>query len=511
MNAAEGYDVLRLIEHGQSCYVSADYVTGRPLIQWLKYHPNLSKEQLFSWIEGLARQLECIHKCRGKPCYQYVNPYSIIVTEEKELYFLDMNAESNARLLPTMRRRSVREYFLPPGDNYYQNATVALDIYGLGRTIQYLLSMSEPEEPLSRREEVRLQKIISKSLERNSGRSYRQVSELRRQLPVYHVSKKIISKKKIAIFSTAVFLLAAVITALRGEEAPAWGNSAAENDLKAGEIHLAESAEKEGAEKESGEKKNREKRTGSLTEAELLEKELGFLYFLDKRDYERSKEHFGRVEGEESAQGMARLAGYMLTGTAEEKEKELGNILAKVDEEIPEKDRALYYRCLLEGYRLIHTKEAVETVIRLGNRCLEEGEVQIEEKLTGYVAAAYENAGEPENAAEAYMKLLSIEGGEAPREELYKKLTLLWEEAGDKGKAGSICREGIEELESSIELRLLHISMQCRDTELDREICAQTIQQYIREIPEITEEQEFQKLAQEYGIAMEGEQVWVGR
>ncbi len=92
MASKEGYDVLRLIEHGQICYISSEYIEGRPLVWWLKYHPNISKQQLLAWMGSMAKQLEKIHKCKKKPCYQYVNPYSMIVTEEGELYFLDLEA-----------------------------------------------------------------------------------------------------------------------------------------------------------------------------------------------------------------------------------------------------------------------------------------------------------------------------------------------------------------------------------------------------------------------------------
>ena len=37
MGEREGYEVLRLIEHNQKCYISSDYVEGKSLIQWLKY------------------------------------------------------------------------------------------------------------------------------------------------------------------------------------------------------------------------------------------------------------------------------------------------------------------------------------------------------------------------------------------------------------------------------------------------------------------------------------------
>ena len=197
MNEEEGYDVLRLIEHGKSCYISSEYVKGSPLIRWIKYHPNLSKEQLFIWMQEMARQLQCIHNCRGNPCYQYVNPYSVIITEEKKLFFLDMHAESNGATLRKVQRRSVREHFLPPGADYYQAASVELDIYGLGKTFQYLLSITEPSPALTKREEARFHKIISRCLCGQSRRTYTQMSELRRQLPAYQIPRNKIPKKRI--------------------------------------------------------------------------------------------------------------------------------------------------------------------------------------------------------------------------------------------------------------------------------------------------------------------------
>ena len=152
MAVKEGYDVLRLIEHGQVCYISSEYVAGKPLAVWLKYHPRLPKEQLLGWILCMARQLEMLHKCKNHPCCRYVNPYSMIISEEGGLYLADMQAGSNEDLLRLMRRKSIREHFLPPEEPYYRKASVALDAYGLGRTIQYLLAMSEPDPPLGRRE-----------------------------------------------------------------------------------------------------------------------------------------------------------------------------------------------------------------------------------------------------------------------------------------------------------------------------------------------------------------------
>ena len=41
------YDVLRLIEHGKSCYISSENVEGKTLVKYLKYHPALEKSELY--------------------------------------------------------------------------------------------------------------------------------------------------------------------------------------------------------------------------------------------------------------------------------------------------------------------------------------------------------------------------------------------------------------------------------------------------------------------------------
>ena len=57
MGEREGYEVLRLIEHNQKCYISSDYVEGKSLIQWLKYHPNLTKNNYF--YGSVILQINC--------------------------------------------------------------------------------------------------------------------------------------------------------------------------------------------------------------------------------------------------------------------------------------------------------------------------------------------------------------------------------------------------------------------------------------------------------------------
>lgn len=219
LGAKEGYDVLRLIEHDQVCYVSSEYVRGNPLPRWIKYHPCIEKGDLFRLIGDIAGQLSRIHRCRGNPCYRYVNPYSIIMLEDGRVGFLDVNAESNSGQLRIMQRRTVREHFLPPEEPYYQKASVELDLYGFGRTLQYLLSETETEPPLRRIEEVRFQKIISRCLDGYSKKPVQNVSDIQKMIPVYRQPKKERSGKKMQKSAAVVMLL---ITGLAAAAAAVW-------------------------------------------------------------------------------------------------------------------------------------------------------------------------------------------------------------------------------------------------------------------------------------------------
>lgn len=480
---SEGYDVLRLIEHNGKCYVSSEYVNGKPLIEWLKYHPNLEKEQLFTWISEMARQLECVHKCRGNPCYQYVNPYSVIISQKKELYYLDMNAESNENMRLKMTRRSVRECFLPSEASYYQSASVELDIYGLGKTIQYLISTAESIPPLSRREERKYQKIISKCLNRQSRWAYTEVSRFRKEIPIYQTAKKQ-GKRKILI---KIFLISAMVLILGAR-----ATSEPENES---EISPEDTLQE----------------VSVSDEMTMLKRELGFCYFLELEDYEKSQKYFTEITEDKAAEGMTQLCEFMISHKASE-ENQLRTTLENIENYMTQDWEREYYRCLFKGYTLLDSKEDAEELLRIGHYVLKsDWAEEVEQEVTEYMAAAYEKTGELDEAIKLYTDMLEWEKEKSAQEELYKKMIALYQEKEEPELALEICRQGIKELEESCELRILHIRMQCEDSDLDREVCAQTIQQYRKEIPSLAEEEEFKKLMLEYGIVIEGENVWVGR
>ena len=95
----EMYEVLKFIEHGTTCRRSLDCVQGVSLIRRMKTHPGMDRRGLLVWFREIARCVDQYHRSGSGQDYRYLNPYSIIVTEEDGLRLLDLEAPDNASML----------------------------------------------------------------------------------------------------------------------------------------------------------------------------------------------------------------------------------------------------------------------------------------------------------------------------------------------------------------------------------------------------------------------------
>ncbi len=484
------YDVLRLIEHNQVCYISSGCIRGTLLTRWLKYHRSMDKREFIRMVRLLVKQLDNIHKCRKKKFYQYVNPCSIIVGEDGNVSFLDLGVASNEEALQKMRRRNIREYFLPPDEPCYQRASVKLDIYGFGRTLQYLLSEVELEPKLTRIEERKFKKIISRCLERQSKQAFQTISEVQKYLPEQNKQKDTKQGKSRRF---GLPLAGAAVAAL----------------ILAGSFKgCGASREEEAAEKET--QARQESQTGKEVDKEdgtrKLYMELGLLCLAELKDYERGREYFQQAKGAPLAEEMELLS-RTFQGEAVE-EEQLRIALKEIEAQIPETEEALYYSCLLKGYRSLDGEEDLEAVIRIGELCLETGQEKEQAQILGIIAEAMEKSGQSEKALEMYERQLQVEEGELEREELYKKMAILMTSVGQGAEASEKLDVGIGEFPESKELRILYLRELLRASGENRELCLQTINRFLQELPELEQEGEFQKLMREYGMKAEGGKAW---
>ncbi len=517
MEIKEEYDVLRLIEHNQVCYISSEYVKGKTLVRWIKYHPCVKKEELFHIIGGIAGQLSQIHRCRGNPCYRYVNPYSIIISEDSKVFFLDINAGSNAGQLRLMKRRTVREHFLPPDEPYYQKESVGLDIYGFGRTVQYLLSESDVEPYLTRKEESKLKKIISRCLDRNSKKSFQNVSEIQKIIPKNIQSKK---DKQIQTEPTIRFAITVLGLCMIAGLAAGGGYMAVHSICSVSEEQKSEKQKKN---QEGGQAGNRtegkvmaaeDRENQEMKKESQLSMELGLVHFLKFKDYKKSREYF-KEAGEYALAEHMEVIAETLSGEGNRSFPErLRDALSGAEAEIQkvngEKigEKPDYYRCMIRGYISLGEEKDLREVLRLGKECIRETAGDDLSEVLGYLAFAHEGLGEFDEAADMYGEQMEYEEDEKAREEIYKKTAHLLELSGKSSEAQELLRKGIGEIEGSIELRTLYIGTLLKDGGIDRELCIQSIRSQLKESPELSEHEEFQKLMREHGINLEGENIW---
>lgn len=184
MTIEANYDVIRFIEHGSRCRPSMDRASGELLIYLLRQQPQTSKSMVFAWMRRLAVQLEQYRRCRNNRGYRYVNPYSVLVTRGGEVLLLDLEAESNEFVLKSMQKRTMRNHFVKPIIDIRENTGLSYDLYGFGKTMQFILANTEIDPPLKKWEEFRLEKVIRRCLGEDPRKQYEDLKQVLKDLPV---------------------------------------------------------------------------------------------------------------------------------------------------------------------------------------------------------------------------------------------------------------------------------------------------------------------------------------
>ncbi len=158
----EMYEVLKFIEHGAQCRQSMDCEKGDLLVYYLRENRRLEKETLFEWFRQIGISTDQFHRCRGGRRYRYLNPYSIVVAEDGRVYLLDLEAPENETVLKKMQQRAVRKHFVKAASGEESGLAGDPDLFGYGRTMQFVLAYTAVVPPLTRREEKRLERVIER-------------------------------------------------------------------------------------------------------------------------------------------------------------------------------------------------------------------------------------------------------------------------------------------------------------------------------------------------------------
>ena len=375
MQQKESYDVLRLIEHGQICYISSENVQGRTLARYLKYHPVMEKKKMFLLLKAIAEQLELIHRCRGNPCYQYVNPYSVIVGEDRKVYLLDLASKEQEDMMHLMQRRYVRENFLSPENQYYQKSEEKEDIYGFGKMIQYVLSSVELEPELKFLESVRIQKIITRCLDKQGKKRYQKLSDLSGQ---FSLSEKRNGSKKIMYVMIALAVIGLlglsgnrIVSCISGQSRRQGGQDTKLADTERKEDMKAQAYQEQFQElKEQWETERKELQDESSKREQELLYDLAFVYFSQMKDYEVCSRYLEEMkEPDAFAKDMVRLCGMMSRADGdddntekrtEDEEESVEMLLERMRQEIPDEEDERYAECIEFAKEQLQKEDVVE-------------------------------------------------------------------------------------------------------------------------------------------------------
>ena len=375
MEEKRNYEILKFVMHGDKCYMSTDIVKGKPLIVWLKYHAHITKEQFYEWARQIIADLDHFHRCRGNPCYQYVNPYSVIVGEDRKVYLLDLASKEQEDMMHLMQRRYVRENFLSPENQYYQKSEEKEDIYGFGKTIQYVLSSVELEPKLKFLESVRIQKIITRCLDKQGKKRYQKLSDLSGQ---FTLSEKRNGSKKImyamvALVVTGLLVLSGnrIVSCISGQSRRQGGQDTKLADTERKEDTKAQAYQEQFQElKEQWETERKELQDESSKREQELLYDLAFVYFSQMKDYEVCSRYLEEMkEPDAFAKDMVRLCGMMSRADEEEnntekrtedEEESVEMLLERMRQEIPDEEDERYAECIEFAKEQLQQEDVVE-------------------------------------------------------------------------------------------------------------------------------------------------------
>ncbi len=375
MEEKRNYEILKFVMHGDKCYMSTEIVKGKPLIVWLKYHAHITKEQFYEWARQIIADLDHFHRCRGNPCYQYVNPYSVIVGEDRKVYLLDLASKEQEDMMHLMQRRYVRENFLSPENQYYQKSEEKEDIYGFGKMIQYVLSSVELEPELKFLESVRIQKIITRCLDKQGKKRYQKLSDLSGQ---FSLSEKRNGSKKIMYVMIALAVIGLlvlsgnrIVSCISGQSRRQGGQDTKLADAERKEDMKAQAYQEQFQElKEQWETERKELQDESSKREQELLYDLAFVYFSQMKDYEVCSRYLEEMkEPDAFAKDMVRLCGMMSRADGEDdntekrtedEEESVEMLLERMRQEIPDEEDERYAECIEFAKEQLQKEDVVE-------------------------------------------------------------------------------------------------------------------------------------------------------
>lgn len=453
MQLQQEYEVLRFIEQNGVCHVSMDYVTGELLADYILKKKRIEKEEFFSWMLQLIKEMEKLERTKGAKIGYQLSPFYIVLKKNATIALLNVSAKVNQKTLEALaQKKIISKFFLEDGTCDH--------IYSFAKTMQYILANVQLVPKLKKTEEHCLQKIISKCLKLKSKKRYQSFYEIEYKIPKIETQSK---KKRIL----PIIIISLVVL---GGAGICWKSIA----IGAGEMQQC-----------------------------YLEMGITYLGVLEK--YEKSIELFKKVEKSGVGQCYLQIAQYM-NGTSSLSVSRVEEILEELQEQKGEEISLEEKYCLLKVYDSVNTKTARKRAIVLAKDLLEKAPVWLDEaQVKELLANLYQKEGRDEDAIYMYEELIQNN----QEESRFLTMIALCEKCGWYDKGIELCETGLEKHGQSLELSLNYIRFVCDKAEMSAEEKSKRLQSVIIGNETLKQDERFLKLQREHGIQTEGDEVWV--
>ncbi len=187
-------DILDYIVAGEKKYLVMEYIEGVTLESYVKKFGPICQKQALLWAGQLAQVLHYLHG-RGEPViYRDMKPSNVMINERGEAKLIDFGSayfkyEEGQELI------CAGTYGYAAPEQFGRSAGLAVDersdIYGLGATLHYMLTGSDPSLPPFLIQPLRfynaalspgLEKVIRKATEKEREKRYQSIAQMEEAL-----------------------------------------------------------------------------------------------------------------------------------------------------------------------------------------------------------------------------------------------------------------------------------------------------------------------------------------
>ena len=161
----QSYEVIRFVGQNGKFHIVMDYVEGDLLSTYLQKEKSMSKKNFLQIVSNIAKELEGLEKSSATEYIPYLTPFHIVVKEDQSVAFLKQTEKNNEKI------EKIVDAFMPVDGNMNY-------FYSYGRILQFILAKIKLRPRMSKIEEYRIRRLISKCVEVKSQKKFHSSKEL---------------------------------------------------------------------------------------------------------------------------------------------------------------------------------------------------------------------------------------------------------------------------------------------------------------------------------------------